>query len=493
MNKQLRRLGAGILACYLALFAMVNYVQVIHAPALNTDARNTRQIVRDFDRPRGQIISADGNVLAKTDKSAPGDPFEFQRTYPGGDLFAHITGFFNFSFGAAGVEQTYNDELSGNAVSQEYQTLRDLFIEHDSTGDVTLTLRSDVQQVARDALGDRNGAVVAIDPRDGSVLAMWSFPSFDPNPLASHDGKVAQAAKAFDEGDPNRPLRGKGWQERFFPGSTFKLVTGSTGVDSGKVKADDPVFPTETEYKPPDGKPISNFSGETCGGPLPDILRVSCNSSFAEMGAEVLGPQIMQQGAAQFGFNERPPIDLPAAATSTFPDTGRSKALLGQASIGQFDVQASPLQMALVSAGIANNGVIMTPHVMKEVRDNNGQVIDTFEPTVWKTAINPQSAATMRDAMVGVVQRGTGTAAQIPDVVVGGKTGTAQIDTAGPDQGVLAWFTCFAGPNGSTPTVAVTVLVENQRGFSEATGGTVAAPIAKTVLEKILEIQSQGG
>jgi peptidoglycan glycosyltransferase len=194
MNKQLRRLGAGILGCYIALFAMVNYVQVFHANELNTDARNTRQIVRDFDRPRGQIISADGNVLAKTDKSPPGDPFEFQRSYPGGDLFGQITGFFNFSFGASGVEQTYNDELSGNAVSQEYQTLRDLFIEHDSTGNVTLTLRSDVQQVARDALGERNGAVVAIDPRDGSILAMWSFPSFDPNPLASHDADAAAAA-----------------------------------------------------------------------------------------------------------------------------------------------------------------------------------------------------------------------------------------------------------------------------------------------------------
>jgi peptidoglycan glycosyltransferase len=212
------------------------------------------------------------------------------------------------------------------------------------------------------------------------------------------------------------------------------------------------------------------------------------------MGAETIGPGDMQAGAARFGFNSTPPIDLPSAVQSVFPDTGKSKALLGQASIGQFDTQASPLQMALVAAGIANNGVIMTPHVMKEVRDSNGGVISSFEPKIWKTAISPQAAATMRDAMVGVVERGTGTAAQIPDVIVGGKTGTAQIDTAGPDQGVLAWFTCFAQPAGAAaPTVAVTVLVENQRGFSEATGGTVAAPIAKTVLQKILEIQSQGG
>ena len=490
MNKQLRRLGAGLLACYLALFAMVNWVQVFHAQALNDNPTNTRKIVRDFNRPRGQIIAGDGAVLAKTVPSAPGDQFIFQRTYPEGDLFGHITGTFNFNFGATGVEQTYNDQLSGATVSQEYETLRDLFVDRQHTGDVTLTLRKDVQQLAREALGEQKGSVVVLDPRDGSVLGMWSFPSYDPNVLATHNTTDAANAKAFLEGSADRPLRGRTWQERFFPGSTFKVVTGSIGVESGQVTPDQPVFPVETAYKPPDGNPIQNFGGESCGGALFDILRVSCNSAFATMGAEVIGESNMQNGVKRFGFNTRNPIDLPAAATSVFPDTKKSKAFLGQASIGQFDTAASPLEMALVASAVANNGVIMTPHVMKEIRDDNGKVIKTFDPKPWLTAMNPQTAATMRQAMIGVVQSGTGTAARISGVEVGGKTGTAQLGSDPPTSN--AWFICFAGPPNGQSTVAVAVLVEAEPGVSEGTGGRIAAPIAKQLVQKVLQIQAGG-
>jgi peptidoglycan glycosyltransferase len=490
VNKQLRRLGAGLLACYLALFAMVNWVQVFHAQALNENATNTRKIVRDFSRPRGQIISADGAVLAKTVPSAPGDQFPLQRTYPEGDLFGHITGYFNFNFGATGVESTYNDQLSGTTVSQEFQTLRDLFVDRQHTGDVTLTIRKDVQQLARDGLGEQKGSVVVLDPRDGSVLGLWSFPSYDPNSLATHNTTDAANAKAFLEGSPDRPLRGRTWQEIFFPGSTFKVVTGSIGVESGTVTPDEPVFPTETAYKPPDGNPISNFGGESCGGALFDILRVSCNSAFARMGAEVIGETAMQAGVKQFGFNTKNPIDLPAAATSEFGDTKKSKAFLGQASIGQRSTKATPLEMALAASAVANNGSIMTPHVMKEIRDDNGKVIKTFEPKEWLKAMNPQTAATMRQAMIGVVQSGTGTAARISGVEVGGKTGTAQLGSDPPTSN--AWFICFAGPPGGQSTVAVAVLVEAEPGVSEGTGGRIAAPIAKQLVEKVLQIQAGG-
>jgi peptidoglycan glycosyltransferase len=491
MNRQLRWLGAGLIACYIALFAMINYVQVWHAQALNDNPLNSRKIVRDFDRPRGQIISGDGAVLAKSVPSAPGDPFTFQRQYPEGDLFGHITGFLNINFGAAGVEQQYNDQLAGQTVSQEYQTLRDLFVERDNTGDVTLSVRKDLQQAARDALGERKGSIVVMDPRDGSILALWSFPSYDPNALSTHDGAQAQAAKTLLEASPDQPLRGRTWQERFFPGSTFKIVTGSVGLETGKVTPDNPVFPQESAYDPPDGNPIQNFGGEVCGGALFEILRVSCNSSFARMGAEVIGPQSMQVGANLFGFNETPPIDLPAAARSVFPDTGNSKAFLGQASIGQFDTQATPLQMAMVTAGVANGGIIMSPHVLREVRDDNGKVIDTFDPKPYRTAVSPQTAATMRAAMIGVVQGGTGTAARIPGVEVGGKTGTAELDASGSRS--HAWFTCFAGPPGAPPQLVVTVIVESQPGASEGTGGRVAAPIAADLIQQALAIQNGGG
>jgi peptidoglycan glycosyltransferase len=491
VNKQLRRLGAGLLACYLALFAMVNWVQVFHAQALNEHPTNTRKIVRDFNRPRGQIISADGSVLARTVPSAPGDPFTFQRSYPEGDLFGHITGTFNFNFGATGVEQTYNDQLSGTTVSQEYETLRDLFVDRQHTGDVTLTLRKDVQQLARDALGEQKGSVVVLDPRDGSILGMWSFPSYDPNLLATHNTTDAANVKAFLEASPDRPLRGRSWQERFFPGSTFKVVTGSIGVETGAVTPDQPVFPVETAYTPPDGQPISNFGGESCGGALFEILRVSCNSAFATMGAENIGEANMQTGVKRFGFNTRNPIDLPAPATSVFPNTKKSKAYLGQASIGQFNTAASPLEMGLVASAVANNGIIMTPHVMKEIRDDNGKVISTFDAKAWLTAMSPQTADVMRQAMIGVVQSGTGTAARIAGVEVGGKTGTAQLGTDPATS--EAWFICFAGNPGQQASVAVAVLVEGEPGVSEGTGGRIAAPIAQQLVQKVLDIQKAGG
>ncbi len=490
MNRQLRRLGLGLLVCYVALFAMVNYIQVFHAQALNDNPNNGRKIVRDFDRPRGQIISADGAVLAHSVPSAPGDPFSLQRQYPEGDLFGQITGYFNINFGATGVEQSYNDKLSGETVDQQYETLRDLFVDRVHTSDVTLTMRKDIQQAAKDELGPRNGSVVVMDPRDGSIIAMWGFPSYDPNPLSSHDAKVSQGTKTLLDLNPDHPLLARPYQDIFFPGSTFKIVTGSIGVQTGKVTPDNPNFPVETAYKPPDGAPISNFGGESCGGTLFDILRVSCNSSFARMGAEVIGETDMHAGANAFGFNDTPPLDLPNTAKSVFGDTQNSKAFLGQASIGQRTTKATPLQITLDTAAVANNGTIMSPHVMKEIRDDNGKVTDTFQPKAWKNPIDATTAQTMRQAMIGVVQNGTGTAAQIPGVEVGGKTGTAELGDTGRSE---AWFTCFAGPPGGPSTVVVTVLVENQPGANEGTGGRVAAPIAKSLVQEVLALQAAGG
>ena len=484
MNKQLRRLGIGLLACYLALVVMVNYVQVFHAQALNTHPLNSRAIVRDFDRARGQIVSADGAVLAQTVPSAPGDRFTYQRVYPEADLFGHVTGYFNFNFGATGVEQQYNADLSGIASDQSLQTFRDAFTSSDTIGNVQLTLRKDLQQLARDALGEQKGSVVALDPRDGSILALWSYPSYDPNPLASHDAAAAQAAKNGLDADPNTPLRGRAWQERFFPGSTFKLVTGSIGVDSGKVTPDNPAYPNLDSYTPNDGKPIGNFGGEVCGGTLFNILAVSCNSAFAQMGAETIGTEAMHAGAAKFGFNSTPPIDLPAAASSVFPDTRRSQALLGQASIGQFNTAATPLEMAMVAGAIGNGGVMMTPHVMQQVTNDKGVVLKTYKPAPWRTVISGDAATVMKQAMEGVVAHGTGTAAQISGLEVGGKTGTAQLGTQPPSS--HAWFVCYAGPPGQPPSIAVAVLVEGEPGASETTGGTVAAPIARQIVQAAL-------
>ena len=516
MNRQLRRLGIGLLACYLALFAMTNYIQVVRARSLNDDPRNTRAIVRDFDHARGQIVSADGQVLACTvpvttdpavgqvpkDGASPLDcsqpalqvgQFQFQRMYPQRDLFGPVTGYFNFNFGATGIEKRYNEELAGQTTEQELHSLSDLFVDRDRTGDVTLTIRADLQQTAREALGDQRGSVVVLDPRDGSILALWSFPSFDPNLMSAHDSS-ANDVKTFLESNGDKPLRARTFQERFFPGSTFKLVTGSVGVDSGEVTPDAPSYPELSELDLPlTTRNLSNFAGETCGGTLFEILRVSCNTSFAQMGLD-LGPERMTAGAQAFGFNDRPPIDLPAAVESAFPTdlNDQNLPILAQSAIGQNSVQATPLQMALVASAIANNGVIMKPHLMAQITDDQGDEITSYRPEPWRQAISAPTAAVMRDAMRGVVQNGTATRLQIDGVDVAGKTGTAQVNPDDPNAGVEAWIVGFAGPPDGAPTVAVCVLVEAQQGFSEATGGRVAAPIARQMMEATLAAQAGG-
>ncbi|MEO6627503.1 MAG: penicillin-binding transpeptidase domain-containing protein, partial [Aquihabitans sp.] len=263
------------------------------------------------------------------------------------------------------------------------------------------------------------------------------------------------------------------------------VVTGSTGVETGAVTPDSPVYPTIRALDVPQTrKDIPNFGGSACGGTLFRILAKSCNTSFAQMGLDLGGPTMIK-GAEGFGFNEVPPFDL-AVVPSRFPtvDFAGTKDLpaLAQSAIGQNDVAATPLQMALVAAGIANNGVIMEPHLLDEIRDGEGDVVRAAKPTQWKRAISAQTSDIMRQAMRQVVAAGSATRLQIAGLDVGAKTGTAQFGPAAPLTS-HAWIIAWAGPPGQAPTVAVAVLVEGQKGASEQTGGRVAAPIAKQVIE----------
>ncbi len=483
MNKRIRRLGIFLLACYVALFAMLNYIQVYEADSLNDNEFNARGTLETLRQPRGTIETVDGVVVARSVPS--NDRFEFQREYPEGDLFGHITGFFPVNGRATGVEREYNDELAGQTFEQELRSFADLFIDRERTGNVTLTLRDDVQRVARDQLGQRRGSVVVVDVDTGGIVALWSYPSYNPNPLSSHDVEEARAAFNFlDPTSGTSPLRASSFQNTFFPGSTFKVVTGSIGVQSGRVTPEEPVYPSVSSYTPPQTtRPLSNFAGEVCGGTLFTILAQSCNTSFAQMGTETLGPDIMVDGVASFGFNQVPPIDLPGAVESRFPvDFADNLPALAQASIGQGDNSATPIQMALVAAAVANDGVMMAPHVMKEIRDGEGAVVDDEPVDVWKQPISAESAATMRQAMYGVVRGGTLTGvAEIPGFDVGGKTGTAQ---TGNDTN-NTWVIEFVGPPGQKPELAIAVIVENQG--ADETGGGVAGPIARAVLQQALQ------
>ena len=481
MTRQFRRLGIAMLVLYSALFVMLNWVQVFKADEYNNDPANIRAVTRDYGRPRGRIISADDAVLAES--VAHDGRFGRRRLYPEGALFGHVTGFFSFTYGSDGVEKTYNNELAGRSGSRRVEDLVDLLVEDDVTSDVHVTLHKSVQQVARDALGERRGAVVALDPRDGAILALWSFPSFDPGPVSDVDPAVADGARFLLTQDTGNPLRARAWRETYFPGSTFKIVTAGAGLASGTVTPQQPVYPTEREFVPPHtNRPIRNFGGGTCGGALPRILQVSCNTSFARMGVD-LGADRLVGTARAFGFDEEPPLDLPGAEESPIEDPDffeRNVPLLAQTAIGQNTLRSTPLQMALVAAAVANGGEIMKPHVLREIRDDEGEVVRRWRPEVWRRAIDPQHAATLRDAMVSVVEAGTARRLAVPGVRTAGKTGTAQIG----DGNSHTWVVGFAPAE--APRVAIAVIVENQSGASESTGGRVAAPIGQAVLAAAL-------
>ncbi|HET9443705.1 MAG TPA: penicillin-binding protein 2 [Acidimicrobiales bacterium] len=478
MNRQIRRLGFTLAALFVALFLQLNWLQVIRADSLANDTRNTRVAVRDFSRPRGQIVSADGVVVARSVPSK--GTFEHQREYPEGELFGHLTGFFSFTYGATGIERTYTDELAGRDLG--IRNLKDVLVDRTVTGDVILNVERRLQDLARASLGAKRGSVVALDPSTGAVLAMWSFPSADPTPLAGHDQEAVQKAYNDLVAADGKPLLARTYRETYPPGSTFKVVTSAAALERDPELAERAYPPLKELDLPRTDATLPNFGGGTCGGQLPDLLRVSCNTGFGQMGID-LGAEALAGEADDFGFNDRPPIDLPARVASAFPDAGdfeRDEAGLAKSAIGQENVRATPLEMALVAAAVANGGTIMAPHVMREVRDSENNLVRAHEPEAWKQAVSPESAGRLRDLMISVVESGTGRNARIPGAVVGGKTGTAQ--TVGDN--AHAWFIGFAEGNGRK--VAVSVIVESQPEVSEATGGRVAAPIARDVMRAAL-------
>ncbi len=491
MNRQIAKLGAVLLVCYLVLFAQLNRTTVFGAQRLKDNPENNREILRDYDGPRGSIATADGVVVARSAETDGDAQFERARAYPEADLFAHVVGHYSLNLGSTGVEDTYNAELVGRTLDLSFRDINDLFVDRDGVGDLTLTLRADAQRIARDTLGDRRGSVVAIDPRSGEILTMWSFPSYDPNLIADQDFATANDVFTFLNAAPDKPLLAKAYRERYFPGSTFKVVTATAGLESGDVTREQPVYPVASEYVPPQTtRPLRNFGGSSCGGDLFEVLRVSCNTAFAQMSVD-LGPEAMIGTSEDFGFNAEPPIDLPGPAASNFPtDFDQNLPALAQAGIGQNDVAATPLQMALVAGAVANEGIVMTPRVLDTVRDDEGTVVEDPAPNDWRRAMGADNAAIMREAMINVAENGTARNLLIPGFEVGGKTGTAQLGTDPPRS--HAWIIGFGGRPGEAPSVAVAVLVEGQEGASEQTGGRVAAPIARAVMEAILAAQGAG-
>ncbi len=505
MNRRIRFLGVALVLCFIALFMQLNRIQLFEQQDLQENPNNMRSVIRDFNRERGNIFTIDGTLIAKSEEI--GGQLKFERLYPLGNLYAHSTGFFSFQYGADGLERFYNDELAGQTKTQRFNSLKDVFTDTDTSADLIITINHSVQQVAQDSLGERKGSIVVVDPRTGEILAFWSYPSYDPNIFGSAD--LSEGQKIWEElsslpvgEDPRLP---KMYREIFFPGSTFKLVTAAAAISMTSATLSEPEFEVRSTYLPPlTTVPLQNFAGSTCGGDILEGLRVSCNTTFAELAAEFVGAEPMIETAERFGFNSSPPLDLPFPASSVFPDNFGEKIsetendppvsilentpALAQSGIGQFNVKATPLQMALVVSTIANDGILMKPHLMHSFQNQNGDVIDTYDPVIWRTVLSRQDALSLQFAMETVASSGTAMNLAIPGVRVGGKTGTAQVDAARPDD-THGWIVGFAGPEDGEATLAISVVIESVPGEGQFTGGSDAAPIAKAVLIEALHVQ----
>ena len=486
MNKQIRKLAAALLVLYMVVFVALNTIQVARKEALNENPNNNRQTIRDFNRPRGPIVTADGIVIAQSVPTLEGADFDYQREYPLADIFSNITGYYTYSFGSTQVERRESDVLMGDTAAQKVASV---FGSGDSTGSVVLTMRADLQQLAADALGEREGSVVVMDPTTGAILAMVSFPRIDSNLVSTHNTSEAEAVLAFYNAAESKPLLMNAYQERYMPGSSFKIITTGIALEAGVTNLERS-WPDEKEWLPPQtDDPIQNYGGKSCGGSMTEIFYRSCNIPFAQMAVE-LGPERMIAGVRAWGIGEELPIDLPGAAASNFENSGsdpidfsQNLPLLAIGGFGQANDTMVPLHMCMVAATVANGGRMMAPYVIDRTLDHDGRVLDHTEPSTWKTPISPATAATLTDLMVGVVNNGTGKPMQLANgIQAAAKTGTAQLNAAGEPQRSHAWIVGFAPAEAPRYVVAVMLKGTNDE-ISASTGGRLAGPIAKTIFD----------
>lgn len=469
---------------FITLFVAISVIQVGAAESLYADGRNTRTLFDSYRAERGSII-AGGTVIAE---SVPvEDDYKFQRVYSNPDVWAPVTGYFTLNQGLAGIEGALNDYLSGTSGSQFLQQLRGVLTgEHVRGANVNLSLDPSIQQVAYEALAESGyaGSVVVTEPSTGRVLAMVSTPSYNPQPLAGHDTDQVISdydALLSDPGDPliNRAIGG----DMNPPGSTFKLVVLAAALESGRWTPDS-LLPNPPEFQlPGSDNVVRNSHGDLCGGgdtvTLRDALRLSCNVPFAELGLD-LGRKALLDQAKKFGFNTS--FDIPLSVESSYFPPVMDDPQTALSAFGQFDIRATPLQMGMVSAAIANGGVVMYPNMVDSVVSSDGHVLSAPASVSFGRAMSAETAATITELMTEGVSNGAASNAKIESVDVAGKTGTAE---NGEGEPYTLWFTGFAPAE--APRYAITVLVEDGGGVGQqGYGNLIAAPIARRVLEAVL-------
>lgn len=474
MNGPIRKVTIFVAMLLAALLANMTWISVARTESLNDDNRNRRVRDAEFSRNRGAILVGNDPIAESVPRSGR---FPFVRTYPQPELWSSVTGWYSYDYARSGLEASFNQELAGTSSEQSLGRIIDLLTGRQSSGaNLQTTLNAKAQAAAVKALGDKRGAVMAVDYTTGAVLALVSTPTYDPNQLATVD--LAEAQKAWNDllNADGEPLKGRATREVYPPGSTFKLVTAAAALEDGMVP--------DTMVDSPDQLPLPDSSrsmgnSTNCGGTrvsLEQALKTSCNTAFGNLGLTLGGDKLRAQAEA-FGFNEDPAIDI-AASASRFP-TELDKAQTALSAIGQYDVAASPLQMLQVAAAIANDGTMMKPYLVSSVTNRDLTVLQSHKPEQQSRPISESTAKLLKQMMVAVVEDGTGSPAQISGMTIGGKTGTAQ---TAPDRPPYAWFVGYA----EDPSVAIVAFVENADvARDDISGGRLAAPIFKATLEAL--------
>ncbi|MEV8597737.1 penicillin-binding transpeptidase domain-containing protein [Streptomyces sp. NPDC052012] len=484
MNKTIRRASVFALLLVLALLARATWVQFYEGQALADDKDNRRNAIETYAEPLGNIIVA-GESVTGSARTKGGD-LAYKRTYDNGPLYAAVTGYASQAYAPTQLEGIYQDLLNGT--DSRLKTVMDTVTnKRADPGNVVTTIDPAVQKAAYEALGDKKGGAVAIDPRTGRILAAVSTPSYDPTSLT--DANTAGGAWKKLTSDPDKPLTNRALRQPLPPGSTFKLVVAAAALEDGLYASVDERTDSPDPYPLPGTS--RNLTNENPDAPCENAsirvgLQYSCNNVFAKMAVD-LGEDKVRAMAEKFGFNDDEQ-DVPVRAyTSVYPSDmyPSETALTG---IGQFDVTATPLQMAMVSAALANGGELVSPHMVSQITDSGGDVLrDYGDETETKRIVSSSTAEQLQSAMQTVVDEGTGSNAQIPGATVGGKTGTAQ-HGENNSKTPYAWFTSYAKSDSTGKEVAVAVMVEqSDAARSEVSGNGLAAPVAKAAMEAALK------
>jgi peptidoglycan glycosyltransferase len=477
VNRPIARLFGLVLVLFGLLIAFTSRWTIFEAAALRANPLNKRALLEEQFRPRGEILAANGSILARSTRTASGT---YRRDYPFGALFAHAVGYFNFQQGDAGLEAYRNSVLNGSATSGVSSILDQLEGKRTRADTVRTSLNEAAQRVAVAGLAGRRGAVVALDPSTGAIKVFADSPSYDPNSV-NH----AAAFRNLVAGrTPSTSLLDRVTQSEYAPGSTFKVVTAAAAIDTGLYTPQSVLSGRSPQTF--SGVPLNNDGHTSYGNvSLTTGLTLSINTVFAQVATRV-GNATMARYMARFGFGSKPPIDLPASETvasgvresgNVLTSPASSTVDIARVGIGEGKLEATPLQMAMVAAAVANGGVLMVPHLTSEVLDSDGRIVTRVTPRVYSRVMKASTAAAVGVMMTQVVNEGTGTAAALTGVQVAGKTGTAQ-DCASCTTSQV-WFIAYAPV--VHPKIAIAVTVEHQVGF----GGTIAAPIARAVLQAL--------